>query len=674
MRNFQTDLIRIIKFSVLFVLGLISLNAFAQIDNSKSTIQLKTLLNKSADNEGLLVWVFFSDKGKDVALKWENSENVVSKKSLKRRSKVLPQDKLISDKDLPVNTKYIQNVEALGFRLKQKSKWFNGISGYATKKELDLISILPFVKKLDVVEKFRKDYSVEDQESDYSDKSLDRQPEEVHNLNYGNSFTQLDQINVPAIHDLGYNGQGVNICLMDAGFNNLTHEAFGSMNIIATWNFVNNSSDVSGHSHGTNTLSIIGGYKEGELIGPAYGSNYILAVTEDIRSETPVEEDNWIAAMEWADSIGVDVTSTSLGYLTFDAPYTSYTWQDMDGKTARITIAAGYAVSLGIVVVNSAGNGGFNSEHNTLNAPADGDSVITVGAVTSNGSRSNFSSVGPTADGRIKPDLMAMGSAVYVAGTSSSSSYSYVSGTSFSCPLAAGCAALLLSYKPSLTPIEILYLFRQTASQSNKPDNLMGWGIINAYGAMQLGVLPVELTLFKGKYTDGTVLLEWSTGAELNNYGFEIQKRYDNTSFKKIGFVNGFGTTSNGNNYSFEDDDLQSYRIYYRLKQIDFNGGFKYSDVVNIENPALSDYKLYGNYPNPFNPTTTIKYSLPFQSKIKIALYDILGNKVENLYNGEQDSGIHYLLLHAKDLSSGVYFVTMNAPHFIKSIKISLIK
>ena len=181
-------------------------------------------MKKSADNEGLLVWVFFSDKGKDVALKWENSENVVSKKSLKRRSKVLPQDKLISDKDLPVNTKYIQNVEALGFRLKQKSKWFNGISGYATKKELDLISILPFVKKLDVVEKFRKDYSVEDQESDYSDKSLDRQPEEVHNLNYGNSFTQLDQINVPAIHDLGYNGQGVNICLMDAGFNNLTHE------------------------------------------------------------------------------------------------------------------------------------------------------------------------------------------------------------------------------------------------------------------------------------------------------------------------------------------------------------------------------------------------------------------------------------------------------------------
>ncbi|MEJ2507834.1 MAG: S8 family serine peptidase, partial [Ignavibacteriaceae bacterium] len=238
---------------------------------------------------------------------------------------------------------------------------------------------------------------------------------------------------------------------------------------------VNNNPDVSGHYHGTNTLSIIGGFKEGELIGPAYGSSYILAVTEDISSETPVEEDNWIAAMEWADSIGVDVTSTSLGYLSFSAPYVSYTWEDMDGKTARITIAADYAVSLGIVVINSAGNNGFNSDHNTLDAPADGDSVITIGAVTSNGNRSGFSSVGPTVDGRIKPDLMAMGSSVYAAGTSSLTSYGTVSGTSYACPLAAGCAALLLSYQPSLIPMEILNLFRQTASQSNNPDRLMGW-------------------------------------------------------------------------------------------------------------------------------------------------------------------------------------------------------
>ncbi len=664
------------KISILLFIGIISLNFYAQSGNNKNTDQLNSLLKQSSDKVELLVWIFFNYKENPAVFKLENPEKFVSEKSLKRRSKVLPHDKLISNKDIPVNINYIKKVKTLGFRLKQKSRWFNGISGFATKQEIALISDLPFVKKIDVVKKFRKDYGAEIKDgSNLPKKTISPQPEGIHNLNYGSSLTQLDQINVPAVQDLGYNGQGVTVCVMDAGFDNLSHEAFDSLNIIAEWNFVDNSSDVSGHYHGTKTLSIIGGFKEGELIGPAFGSNYILAVTEDVSSETPVEEDNWIAAMEWADSIGVDVTSTSLGYLAFNVPYSSYTWEDMDGKTARITIAADHAASLGIIVVNSAGNEGYNSEHNTLDAPADGDSVFTIGAVTSSGIRWGFSSVGPTVDGRIKPDLMAMGSSVYAAGTSSLTSYGTVSGTSYSCPLAAGCAALLLSYQPSLAPMEVLNLFRQTASQSNSPDNLMGWGIINTYDALQLTpVVSVELTSFKGNYTNGSVYLQWFTSAEANNYGFEIQKRYDNTQFEKIGFVYGFGSTTEENNYSFTDNDLQSYRIYYRLKQIDFNGNFKFSDVVMIEDAVLNEFQLYRNYPNPFNPSTTIKYSLPRQSRIKIALYNILGNLVETLFDGEQTAGIHQLILNAKDLSSGVYFVSMEADHFNKSIKISLVK
>lgn len=664
------------KISILLFIGIISLNFYAQSGNNKNTDQLNSLLKQSSDKVELLVWIFFNYKENPAVFKLENPEKFVSEKSLKRRSKVLPHDKLISNKDIPVNINYIKKVKTLGFRLKQKSRWFNGISGFATKQEIALISDLPFVKKIDVVKKFRKDYGAEIKDgSNLPKKTISPQPEGIHNLNYGSSLTQLDQINVPAVQDLGYNGQGVTVCVMDAGFDNLSHEAFDSLNIIAEWNFVDNSSDVSGHYHGTKTLSIIGGFKEGELIGPAFGSNYILAVTEDVSSETPVEEDNWIAAMEWADSIGVDVTSTSLGYLAFNAPYSSYTWEDMDGKTARITIAADHAASLGIIVVNSAGNEGYNSEHNTLDAPADGDSVFTIGAVTSSGIRWGFSSVGPTVDGRIKPDLMAMGSSVYAAGTSSLTSYGTVSGTSYSCPLAAGCAALLLSYQPSLAPMEVLNLFRQTASQSNSPDNLMGWGIINTYDALQLTpVVSVELTSFKVNYSNGSVYLQWFTSAEANNYGFEIQKRYDNTQFEKIGFVNGFGSTTEENNYSFTDNDLQSYRIYYRLKQIDFNGNFKFSDVVMIEDAVLNEFQLYRNYPNPFNPSTTIKYSLPRQSRIKISLYNILGNLVETLFDGEQTAGIHQLILNAKDLSSGVYFVSMEADHFNKSIKISVVK
>jgi hypothetical protein len=160
----------------------------------------------------------------------------------------------------------------------------------------------------------------------------------THSYNYGASYTQLNQINVPAVHDLGYTGAGITICLMDAGFSLLSHEVFDNMNIVDTWDFVNgdadvgNGSDMGDGSHGTETLSTIGGFKEGELIGPAFGANYLLAKTENSESETPVEEDNWVAALEWADDLGVDVTSTSLGYIDFDPPYDGYTWEDMDGK------------------------------------------------------------------------------------------------------------------------------------------------------------------------------------------------------------------------------------------------------------------------------------------------------------------------------------------------------
>jgi serine protease AprX len=280
--------------------------------------------------------------------------------------------------------------------------------------------------------------------------------------------------------------------MMDAGFDKwTTHQVFDSLHVIATWDFVNgdpgveNGSDMGNGAHGTNTLSLIGGFYPGQLIGPAYGADFILTKTENTESETPIEEDNWIAALEWADSIGVDLTSTSLGYLTFDPPYPSYTWQDMDGNTAVITNGADYAVSIGIFVANSAGNEGYDPNHNTLNAPADGDSVIAVGSVTSSGSRSSFSSVGPTVDGRIKPDLMAMGSNDYVACHSNNSCYTHGDGTSYSCPLLAGAAALLLEADPNLTPIQLSAVLKNTASQSGNPDNLYGWGIIDTYAALE---------------------------------------------------------------------------------------------------------------------------------------------------------------------------------------------
>ncbi|MCF8355681.1 MAG: S8 family serine peptidase [Melioribacteraceae bacterium] len=473
------------KYFILFVVALLlSINLTAQ--NSKIT---QALHKKSVTAEDELhVWIYFKDKGTDLTSYYENPETFLSKKSITRRENKLQPGNTIKFSDLPVNENYISILSERGVQVKHNSKWLNAVSGYLSPQLLNEIAPLDFIKKIDIVRKFRVKKDVESAEESRS--ILKPQRPNDHTYNYGSSYTQLQQINVPAVHDMGITGEGITICVMDAGFNNLPHEVFDEMNIIAAWDFVNNDgnvgdeSDMGEGSHGTKTLSTIGGFKEGQLIGPAFNAAYIIAKTENTDSETPVEEDNWIAAMEWADSIGVDVTSTSLGYFTYDSPYDSYSWEDMDGNTALITIAADLAVSKGIVVVNSAGNEYDHETHNTLVAPADGDSVIAAGAVYSDGERVGFSSVGPTADGRIKPDVMAMGSGVVVASSFGTSDYTTASGTSFSCPLSAGVAALILSANPSLTPMQVRDAMRNTASQADAPDRYYGWGILNTLEAI----------------------------------------------------------------------------------------------------------------------------------------------------------------------------------------------
>ena len=255
-------------------------------------------------------------------------------------------------------------------------------------------------------------------------------------LDYGPSLGQLAQIKVPEVHDMGLHGEGVVVGVFDAGFSNLAHEAFAGLRILASHDFVNGDEDVGDGadrgegSHGTQTLSTLAGYKPGQLIGPAFAASVLLAKTENTESETPVEEDNWAAAAEWAEALGVDVVSSSLGYLDYDGPYPSYSWADMNGERAISTRAAERAASLGVVVVNSAGNSGFNPDHNTLGAPADGRRVLAVAAVSSSGRRADFSSVGPSADGRVKPDLAAQGVSVRVASPDRVNGYTVSSGTS----------------------------------------------------------------------------------------------------------------------------------------------------------------------------------------------------------------------------------------------------
>ncbi|MDR3668604.1 MAG: S8 family serine peptidase [Ignavibacteriaceae bacterium] len=467
---------------------------YGQAPLEKTSVILKNRLSSLPNDSKVLVWIFFKDKGNVLNKSYQVPGNIVSEASLKRREKVLDKSNLIDFTDIPVFQEYISKLQSEGFELNQKSKWLNGVSGYITKQDLDKVLGLPFVEKADIVHQFKKRVETINQKIEINKSIPNYKPSGVNSLDYGPSFPQVNQINVPALHSMGYKGQGVTICVMDAGVSLLNHEAFDSLNIIATYDFVNHRTYIGdglgGHGvgdHGTMTLSLIGGNKPGQIIGPAYKSNFILAKTENTDSESPIEEDNWIAAMEWADSIGVEVTSTSLGYLTFDdtvAVQFDYTWQNMDGRTTIITKGAVLAARKGICVVNAAGNEGDDPTHNTLDAPADADSIITAGAVDIAGIRADFSSVGNTVDGRIKPDVMALGQGDYVAVQDNTTSYGYGNGTSFSCPLTAGVCAQLLSFDHKLTPIQIREALRNTASQSTNPDRHMGWGIINALSAL----------------------------------------------------------------------------------------------------------------------------------------------------------------------------------------------
>lgn len=641
---------------------------------------LETKLNSINPSEKILVWIYFTDKGDSPESYYANPHLLLSEKSLQRRAKVNSEN-LIDFTDLPLNQQYIQTLIDNGFKIKQKSKWLNAVSGYADKNTIENILTHHFIKSVDVVKTFKKsDDKLEFNQTEIEKFNYSPQPEGIHSLNYGQSYTQLNQLQVPAVHDLGYDGSGVTICVMDAGFNNLAHVAFDSMNIIAKWDFVNgdpnvgDEGDMGTGSHGTNTLSVIGGYAPGSLIGPAYRANYILAKTENTDSETPVEEDNWVAALEWADSIGVDVTSTSLGYLEFDPPFTGYTWQDMDGNTAVITIAADLAVKKGIVVVNSAGNEGYRTTPNSLMAPADGDSVFAIGAVDASGIRVSFSSFGPTVDGRKKPDFMAMGSGVYAARSSSTTQFTYVSGTSFSCPLAAGVVALLLQANPNITPIQLRDIFRQTSTNIDNPDNFYGWGIIKALDALNMVTVPVELTSFTANYANNEVELTWITATEKNNYGFEVLKRYDGEQYQTIAFVNGNGTTTNRVTYTFTDNDIKSDKIYYRLKQIDYNGDVSYSAEVYVDIKMPDEFVLHQNFPNPFNPTTSLQYAIGSRQFVTLKVYDLLGREIATLVNEEKLPGVYEVEFNAANLSSGTYFYKLQAGDYSQIKKMILLK
>jgi len=455
--------------SLNFIFGFITIILLNIIVGSTISDDLNSMIDNRYDKDKINVWIYFSDKGNinlnEQIQKLEQEANLAQ---IKRRLKV--RNELFDFRDISLYQPYINELlKNSDIILRAQSKWLNAISINVPIYLINEISQNNFVKKIDVVKSGKRKNNL-----------IIKNKENTSRNDYGPSYNQLEQINVIEAHENGYKGQGVKILVLDTGFYT-EHESINENNILDEWDFINSDSETQNedgdhndqHNHGTYILSVIGGAKEEQLYGPAYESNFFLAKTEDLTQEEPIEEDWFVAALEWGEGLGADISSSSLGYIDW------YDFEDLDGQTAVTTIGINIATENGMVCVTSAGNSGYDG----IIAPADAHKVMAVGAVDSNGELAWFSSRGPTADGRIKPEVCAQGVDTYCA-VPSSNEYAYFSGTSLSCPLISGACAVILSARPEWPNYMVREALLNTAGNAMNPNNDYGWGIINVMTAI----------------------------------------------------------------------------------------------------------------------------------------------------------------------------------------------
>jgi hypothetical protein len=469
--------------------------------------------------------VYFRDKGANSIISY-TPDNLLSTRALNRRQKAgIPLDY----RDIPVNQDYLQQISAEGFKLHCTSKWLNTAlfktqSAADTKPLLDLT----FVSDVKIVK-------TPGNKSLFKDK-LNFQIEQADIPPFDRPVTM---VNGYPLHNSGFDGKNILIAILDGGFQNA--DQISSINdlrnrngIKVTRDFVNGDGSVYNSStHGTAVLSVLSGKIAGEIEGSAPGADYLLLKTEDVESEFPCEEDFWAAGAEFADSSGADIISSSLGYFNFDDPALNYKYSDLDGNTAFVTRAADAAASKGILVVNSAGNE-RNQQWKRIIFPSDGDSVLAVGAVDENNLISAFSSAGPSADGRIKPDNTAMGVSVTV--QTSGTSVGRSNGTSFSCPVLSGMSACLMQAVPQALNSDIIEALHYSGDKYNSPDSLYGYGtpdMVKALAKLQdLYVkVPDEETIAGPNPTTGDFELIFRQPPE--NLTIEIISMTGKTLFRK---------------------------------------------------------------------------------------------------------------------------------------------
>ena len=433
-----------------------------------------------------IYWVQFKDKDNS-PYSIDNPEAYLSARALQRRAN-LGID--IDEYDIPVNPQYLQAVADCDAQLLNPSKWLNGVSVYVTDP-----SVIDAINALECVSTVRNCPN-DPKAQEMKERWLANEMKPVAPSNrmrgyYGGAEAQVKQLNVDVLHEMGFDGTGVVVAVLDGGFMGAEEAScFDNMReegrLLGTRDFVYGSNSVYTQStHGTSCLSTMAAYDPNEMVGTAPKASYYLIHTEDGDSENIIEEYNWVSGAEYADSLGVDVCSTSLGYIDFDMSQWDHPFEHYDGHTAPMSIGCEIAASRGMICMNAAGNEGNGTC--TLGIPADAEHIVTVGAVDGNGNRASFSSVGPTYDGRIKPDVMAMGQDTYVAsGYGNWWPYYNGNGTSFATPVLAGAVACLRQARPYASVQEICDAIRACGDRANNPDSYYGYGIPDFSQALEL--------------------------------------------------------------------------------------------------------------------------------------------------------------------------------------------
>jgi serine protease AprX len=471
-------------------------------------------------------WVYFTDKP-NATFFLDHPLEMLSQRTLDKRAHY---NISIDIKDVPVDENYKATVaNQNGVIVLAKSKWLNCLHVRGAYEDLQNLLALPFVSHIQYAD---HSLNISDKNANKLESSslfFEKNLESQEPYSYGNGSNQISMLQGDFLHQEGFTGSDMIIAVMDNGFQGVDQVAafqhlWDENLILGHYNFVERQEDVfQSGTHGTRVLATMGAFVPDELIGTAPNASYYLFVTEANTFENPLEESLWVEAVEYADSLGVDIINTSLGYTTFDNPAYNYNYAAMDGQTTFISRGAVLAATKGLICVTSAGNSGA-SPWQYISAPGDAPHTLTVGAVNAAGQYATFSSQGPTPDGRVKPDVMAQGqaSAVY----NQNGILTANSGTSFSSPILAGLVACLWEALPEATPDEIRQLIISSAHLYDNPTNLMGYGIPNFELAYTQGqnlhiseVNPNQIKIWPNPFeSDVNVLIP----KELNGGAFQI--------------------------------------------------------------------------------------------------------------------------------------------------------